>query len=70
MARTRTIASIDTELSKLQEELVKLQQKEETIKSRQLQLQKQKREQETKQIMDAYMKSGRSMEELLIFLDV
>ena len=70
MARTRTIASIDTELSKLQEELMKLQQKEEAIKSRQLQLQKQKREQETKQIMDAYMKSGRSMEELLIFLDV
>lgn len=70
MARTRSTNSIDTELSKIQEELTKLQEKEEALKARQLELQKLKQAQVTKQIMDAYQKSGKSLEELLTFLDV
>lgn len=70
MARTRSTTSIDTELNKIQEELLKLQEKEESLKARQLELQKLKQEQVTKQIMEACQKSGKSLQELLTFLDV
>lgn len=70
MARTRSANSIDTELSKIQEELTKPQEKEEALKARQLELQNLKQAQVTKQIMDVYQKSGKSLEELLTFLDV
>lgn len=70
MARTRSTTSIDTELNKIQEELEKLQEKEESLKARQLELQQLKQEQVTKQIMEACQKSGKSLQELLTFLDV
>ena len=70
MARTRSANSIDTELGRIQDELAKLQEKEEALKARQLELQKLKQEQVTRQIMEAYQKSGKSLEELLTFLDI
>ena len=58
MARTRSISSIETEISKVTSELQKAQEKET------------KQSIEAKQIMDAFRKSGKSVQELMTFLDV
>jgi len=50
--------------------LKKVQKKVDDLSALVLKLQRQKQEYEAKQIMDAYKKSGRTREELLIFLDV
>ncbi|MGN0263673.1 MAG: hypothetical protein ACI4DX_04695 [Oliverpabstia sp.] len=69
MARTRSISSIDSEIQKIEDELIKVQKKQETLEETLLKLQKTKQEIETKQVMDAFKKSGKSMRELLIFLE-
>ncbi len=70
MARSRSMTSIDTEIGKIEAELEKLQKKEEALTARLRNLQKQKQEYESKQIMDAFRKSGKSLEELMTFFDV
>ena len=70
MARTRSIASIDTEIAKLQAELTKAQEKCDSISARILELQNQKQLAETKQVMEAFKRSGKSMQELMNFLDI
>ena len=70
MARTRSISSIEAEIAKTESELAKAQEKVDTVSARLLKLQKQKQEQETKLIMDAYKKSGESFQELMTFLDI
>ena len=70
MARTRSISSIETELTKVSAELQKAQEKVDDLTQRLLELQEQKQSIETKQIMDAFRKSGKSMQELMTFLDV
>ncbi len=70
MARTRTISSIDAEIAKVEAELDKAQEKVEAISARLLKLQKQKQDYEARQIMEAYKKSGKTMQELMTFLDV
>ena len=69
MARTRSISSIDTEIKKIEEELIKVRKKQECLEDELLKLQKAKQEIETKQVMDAFRKSGKSMRELMIFLE-
>lgn len=69
MARTRSISSIDSEIQKIEDELIKVRKKQETLEETLLKLQKTKQEIETKQVMDAFKKSGKSMRELLIFLE-
>lgn len=70
MARTRSISSIETEITKVSAELQKAQEKLDDLTQRLLELQEQKQSIETKQIMDAFRKSGKSMQELMTFLDV
>jgi seryl-tRNA synthetase len=70
MARTRSTASIDIEIQKITDELIKVQNKKDALEAKLLELQKKKKEQEAKQIMDAFQKSGKSLQELMIFLDV
>ena len=70
MARTRSISSIETEITKVSAELQKTQEKVDDLTQRLLELQEQKQSIETKQIMDAFRKSGKSMQELMTFLDV
>lgn len=70
MARSRSMTSIDTEIGKIEAELEKLQKKEEVLTAKLRNLQKQKQEYESKQIMDAFRKSGKSLEELMTFFDV
>ena len=68
MARTRSLSS--TEISKVTAELQKAQEKVDELTQRLLELQEQKQSIEVKQIMDAFRRSGKSMQELLTFLDV
>lgn len=62
MARTRSISSIDSEIQKIEDELIKVRKKQETLEETLLKLQKAKQEIETKQVMDAFMKSSDSYE--------
>lgn len=69
MARKRSITSINNEIKKVEEELIKVQKKQEELEARLLNLQNAKQEIETKQVMDAFKKSGKSMHELMVFLE-
>ena len=69
-ARMRSISSIEAEIAKLEAELNKAQEKVDIISAKLLKLQKQKQEHEARQIMEAYKKSGKSLQELMTFLDV
>ncbi len=70
MARTRSISLIETEIAKVETELNKAQEKVDAISAKLLKLQKQKQEYEARPIMEAYKKSGKTMQELMTFLDV
>ena len=70
MARTRSISSIETEINKVTDELQKAQENVDDLTKRLLELQEQKQSIEAKQIMDAFRRSGKSMQELMTFLDV
>lgn len=61
MAKTRSITSINNEIKKVEEELIKVQKKQGELEARLLDLQNAKQEIETKQVMDAFTKSGKSM---------
>ncbi len=58
MARARSIKSIETEISKVEADLAKAQEKCDALAARLLELQKTKQEIEAKQVMDAFRKSG------------
>lgn len=68
MARTKSLEAIETEISQTQDELEKLQTRYDKVASKLEQLQKQKHEYEMKQIMEAYLRSGKSFEEIMTFL--
>lgn len=68
MARSRSVSSIDTEIAKTQEELAKIQARYDKVAAKLEQLQEQKRSCEAKQIIDAYIKSGKSLDEVMTFL--
>jgi len=70
MARMKSISTIEVEITKVKEELSKLQAKQDTLAAKLRDLQKQKRDHEAKEIMDAYIKSGKSYQELMTFLQV
>lgn len=69
MARNRSITSIDSEIQKIEDELNKIYKKQEELEAELTKLQKTKQEIEAKQIMDAFKKSGKSMHELMVFLE-
>ncbi len=70
MARTRSISSIETEISKVTSELQKRRRRSMNFLKSSLSFRKQKQSIEAKQIMDAFRKSGKSVQELMTFLDV
>ena len=70
MPRMRSISSIETEISKVESELAKAQEKCDALSARLLELQTTKQEIEAKKVMDAFRKSGKSMQELMTFLEV
>lgn len=70
MARMRSISSIETEISKVESDLAKAQEKVDSLSTRLFELQKTKQEIEAKKVMEAFRKSGKSMQELMTFLEV
>ena len=70
MARMRSISSIETEIKKVEADLAKAQEKCDALFARLLELQKMKQDIEAKKVMEAFRKSGKSMQELMTFLDV
>ena len=70
MARMKSISSIETEIATLEADLEKAQKKVESISEKLLKAQMQKQEYEARQIIEAYRKSGKSLQELMTFLDV
>ena len=70
MARTRSITSIEAEVSKVSSELKQAQEKADALSQRLLELQQMREAYESKQVMEAFRKSGKSLQELLTFLDV
>ena len=70
MARTRSISSIEAEITKVDAELKKAQEKVDTLTDRLLELQQLKQDYEARQLVEAYRKSGKSLEEALTFFDV
>ena len=70
MARMKSISTIEAEITKIKDELSKLQMKQDKLTSRLNELLEQKRNYEAKEIMDAYLRSGKTYEELMTFLQV
>ena len=70
MARTRSMTSIEAEISKVSSELKQAQEKADALSQRLLELQQMREAYESKQVMEAFRKSGKSLQELLTFLDV
>ncbi len=70
MARMRSISSIEAEIKKLEEELKKAQAKVDATSARILELRKVKEDYVSRQVMEAFRKSGKSLQELMTFLDV
>lgn len=70
MAKTRSISSIEAEITKVKAELKKAQEKVDALAEQLVRLQQQKQDYEAKQVMDAFRKSGKSLQELLTFLDI
>ncbi len=70
MARMKSISTIEAEITKIKDELSKLQMRQDKLTSRLNELLEQKRNYEAKEIMDAYLRSGKTYEELMTFLQV
>ena len=70
MARMKSISTIEAEITRIKDELSKLQMKQDKLTLKLKELQEQKRNYEAREIMDAYLKSGKSYEELMTFLQV
>ena len=70
MARKKTVASIDSEIARTQDALVRAKARYDAIASNLEELMEKKKEQQARVIMDAFIKSGKSYEEIMNFLNV
>lgn len=70
MARIKSISAIDAVISKVNDELAKLKAKEDALLEQLTKLQEKKHAAEAKQVMEAFKKSGKSLQELMTFLEV
>ena len=69
MARKKSTESIDAEITKIKSDMSKLQDRYDKLADRLKELEDQKRRIEIDTIMDAYLKSGKSFDELMTFLN-
>ena len=69
MARTKNISSIETQITKAQEDLVKAKAKYDAVAGNLEKLMVQKKEHQARQIMEAFIKSGKSFQEIMNFLN-
>ena len=68
MARKKSAETIDTEIAKTMADMSKLQDRYDKLADKLKELQEEKRRCEADAIMDAYLKSGKSLDEVLTFL--
>lgn len=69
MARTKNISSIEAQITKAQEDLVKAKAKYDAVAGNLEKLMVQKKEHQARQIMEAFIKSGKSLQEIMNFLN-
>lgn len=68
MARKRSTETIDAEIAKVMADMSKLQDWYDKLAEKLKDFQEQKRRLEADAIMDAYLKSSKSLEEIMTFL--
>lgn len=68
MARKKSTETIETEITKVKVAMSKLQDKYDKLADQLKDLEEQKRRAEADVIMDAYLKSGKSLDEIMTFL--
>ena len=69
MARKRSTEAIDAEINKIKSDMLKLQDRYDRLADNLKDLQEQKRRIEADAIMDAYLKSGKTFDEIMTFLN-
>ena len=68
MARKKSTETIDAEIAKVMADMSKLQDRYDKLAEKLKDLQEKKRRREADVIMDDYLKSGKSIEEIMTFL--
>jgi len=68
MARKKSADTLDAEIAKIKSDMSKLQDRYDKLAEKLKDLQEQKRRIEADAIMDAYLKSGKSLDEIMTFL--
>jgi predicted transcriptional regulator len=68
MARKRSTETIETEINKIKANMTRLQDRYNKLADKLKELQEQKRRMEADVIMDAYLRSGKSFDEIMTFL--
>ena len=68
MARKKSTETIETEITKVKAAMFKLQDRYDKLADQLKDLEEQKRRAEADVIMDAYLKSGKSLDEIMTFL--
>ena len=69
MARKKSTETLDAEISKIKTDMSKLQDRYNKLADKLGELEEQKRRIEAEAIMDAYLKSGKSFDEIMTFLN-
>ena len=69
MARKKSTESIDSEISKIKSDMARLQDRYDKLAEKLKVLQEQTWQQEAATIMDAYRRSGKSLDEIMTFLE-
>lgn len=69
MARKKSVESIDAEIAKIQSEMSKVQEQYNKLAERIEDLQGQKRRLQADELLAAYLKSDKSYDEILTFLN-
>ena len=68
MARKKSADTLDAEITKVKSDMSKLQDGYDKLAKKLKDLQEQKRRIEADAIMDAYLKSGKTLDEIMTFL--
>lgn len=68
MARKRSAETIDVEIARVMADMSKFQNRYDKLADKRKDLQGEKHRREADAIMDAYLKSGKSLEEVMTFL--
>ena len=68
MARKKSADTLDAEIAKVKSDMSRLQDRYDRLAEKLKDLQEQKRRIEADAIMDAYLKSGKTLDEIMTFL--